>query len=432
VTAHAASGALPARSPEALSTIRRYLAYSGPGTLIAVGYIDPGNWATDIAGGSTFGYELLSVVVASSLVAILFQTLSARLGIATGSDLATLCRETAPRTAWLMWGAAELAIVATDFAEVLGSALALHLLFGMPLAAGVVVTAIDVGFLLILDRRGMKWLERVVTSLLVLVASGLVYEVCLARPEIGALMHGLLPTTRIVREPAALFMAIGILGATVMPHNLYLHSSLVQQRHPLVGLSSPRERVRHASVDTAVSLGVAMVLNGILLAIAAAAFHANGRVEVTDIADAHRLLAPLLGSRLAPLVFAIALLAAAQSATITGTVAGQVVMTGFLGILWPAWKRRVVTRACAIVPALVLVALKRDTATGSLLVGSQVVLSAQLPFAMVPLMWLTSDRRRMGEFVSSRPVRVLGWLCVGTVIAANVALLVSMARGFCG
>jgi manganese transport protein len=414
--------------PSRWSTLKRYLAFSGPGALVAIGYIDPGNWATDIAGGSRFGYSLLCVVVASSLVAILFQTLSARLGIATGRDLAGLCREAWPRGAWPMWLAAEIAIVATDLAEVLGSAVALQLLFGIPLGVGVVLTAVDVGVLLLLERRGLKWLERVVTAIVVLIAISFVYELVLSRPMLGPLLRGLVPPPRLAHDPVMLFTGIGILGATVMPHNLYLHSSLVGPAETECKTVSRGVRVRHAMIDTAVSLGVAMFLNAALLVMAAAVFHLTGHEDIADISDAHRLLAPLLGSRLAPIVFALALLGAGQSATITGTLAGQVVMTGFLGIRWPQWQRRVITRAFAIVPALLFIWAKGDATVSGLLVGSQVVLSVQLPFAMVPLMRFTSDRRRMGRFVNGGSIRAIGWCCVVAVVAANGALLASLVR----
>jgi manganese transport protein len=399
---------------------------AGAGGLIAVGYVDPGNWATDIAGGSRFGYALLSVVVASSLMAIFFQTLSARLGIATGQDLAEHCRRAAPRAAWPMWGAAEIAIVATDLAEVLGSALALQLLFKMPLALGVTLTVVDVGVLLLFERRERKWLERAVTSLMVLVALGFAYEFVLSRPALGPMLRGLLPPRGLLHDGPMIFTAVGILGATVMPHNLYLHSNLTRPSSQSV---SRGDLARRAAAETATSLTVAMILNAALLAIAAAAFHARGHEEIADIGEAHRLLAPLLGSSLAPVVFALALLAAGQSATMTGTLAGQVVMTGFLGLRWPSWKRRLVTRACAILPALLLVGVKGDAAVGSILVGTQVILSLQLPLALTPLMRFTSDRARMGTFANGPWVRVVGWMAVGVVVAANVALLGSLVLG---
>jgi manganese transport protein len=408
------------------SALRRYLAFGGAGALVAVGYIDPGNWATDIAGGSHFGYELLSVVLGSSVVAILFQAMSARLGIVTGKDLAVLCRESSPRSAWIMWGAAELAIVATDLAEVLGSALALQLLFGLPIGVGIVLTAVDVGILLMLERKGAKWLERAVMSLVVLIGVAFAYELLLAQPALGPLLRGMMPRVQIVRDPQRLFMAIGILGATIMPHNLYLHSSLVTTQAPVDPLRSRRERIRDATFDTVLSLGFAMLLNGALLVLAAAAFHSTGHGEVADISDAHRLLTPLLGSTLAPVVFALALLAAAQSATVTGTLAGQVVMGGFLELRWPAWKRRLVTRGCAIVPALLLIAFRGDRSVGGLLVTSQVILSIQLPFAMVPLVRLVSSRARMGSFAIGARVRVAAWFCIVVIGAANCVLIWSL------
>ncbi len=420
MTAHASARATRLAPPRAIAL--------GAGALVAVGYVDPGNWATDIASGSRFAYAPLSIVVASSLVAILLQSMSARLGIATGRDLATLTREAWPRAAPWLWLAAELAIVATDLAEVLGSALALKLLFGVPIGVGVALTALDVAALFALERCGARWLVRVVASMLVLVAFGLAYEIALCRPCAEDVARGLVPTARVARDPELLYAAVGILGATVMPHNLYLHSSLVLEREGeprLEAREARAARVRSATVDTVVSLGGAMVLNAAIVVVAAAAFHATGHAEVADIEDAHRLLAPLLGSRLAPVAFAVALLAAGQSATITGTLAGQSIMSGFLRVRWPAWQRRVVTRACAIVPALVLVAARGDASTGSLLVTSQVILSLQLPFAMVPLVRFASDARRMGALACPRWVRILAWACVALVVAANGALLVA-------
>ncbi|MDP9151635.1 MAG: Nramp family divalent metal transporter [Myxococcota bacterium] len=406
-------------------TRTRTLALASPGALIAVGYVDPGNWATDLAAGSRYGCTLLFVVVLSGLVAMLFQVLSARLGIAANNDLAALTRERYPRAAWLIWVAAEIAVVATDLAEVLGSGIALNLLFRIPLAAGVVLTGLDVLLLMVLERKGSRLVERVITSLMLVVATGLGYELIVTHPAGRSILLGLVPTTRLLHDRAMLLAAVAILGATLMPHNLYLHSRLAPQRFVAAREGGPRAAARLAAADTVRSLAVAIVLNGALMAIAAAAFHAHGFDDVATLGDAHRLLASLLGIKLAPLVFAVALLAAGQSATMTATMAGQVIMAGLLGIRWSAWKRRIVTRAFAIVPALAVIALCGEASTGRLLVLSQVVLSLQLPFAMVPLLLLTQDRRRMAMLVSPRWMQGLGWSSVAVVIAANAALVVT-------
>ena len=397
--------------------------------MVAVGYIDPGNWATDIAGGSRYAYALLSVVFGASLLAMLVQTMSARLGIATGVDLAAASRAAYPRAAPLLWATAELAVIATDLAEVLGSAIALELLFGVPLALGVVVTALDVAVLLMLDRRGTRALERVVASLVVVIAVGFAYELALTRPSLGPLLAGFVPSARVARDPRMLYMAIGIVGATVMPHNLYLHSSLMPSRVVARSARARRSLARLATFDTVACLACAMALNAALVVLAAAVFHEAGHEDVASIVDAHRLLAPLLGSTLAPIVFAVALLAAGQSATITGTLAGQVIMSGFLRIAWPPWKRRLVTRACAIVPAAVTIALAGEESVGDLLVASQVVLSLQLPFAMAPLVALTSDPGRMGGLRNAPWMRRIGWIGTAAVILANGALVVGLLRG---
>ena len=400
---------------------RRSIVLAGPGALVAAGYIDPGNWATDLAGGSRFAYSLLSVVVACSLIAMLFQAMCARLGIATGRDLAVLTRELHPRAAGLLWLGAELAVVATDLAEVLGSALALKLLFGLPLLAGVALTVLDVALILGLERGANRVLERLVASLALLVGAGLCYELVLSHFDGRALLSGLVPRARIAQDPQMLFASVGILGATVMPHNLYLHSSLVQAHRGAA--RSAGDAARRVTVDTIVSLAGATLMNAALVVLAAAAFHGRGRSEVASIEDAHRLLAPLLGSTAAPVVFALSLLAAGQSATITGTLAGQVIMSGLLELRWPAWRRRLVTRACAMLPAFAVIARWGESSTGQLLLLSQVVLSLQLPFAIVPLMRLTSDPKLMGGLVNALWMRAAGWASVVLIVAANLALL---------
>jgi manganese transport protein len=405
---------------------RRFFGFAGAGALVAVGYVDPGNWATDLGGGSRFGYALLSFVLASSLMAMLLQTMSARLGIATGLDLAAACREAYPRLAWPMWGAAEVAIVATDLAEVLGSAIALQLLFGIPLRVGVVATAADVLLLLGAERRGAQWLERLVGGLVLVVAAAFGFELTLSRPHIADVLHGYAPTLDLLRDDEMLYMGVGVLGATVMPHNLYLHSHLVLGRSFDRSDAGRREAVRHATLDAVLCLTGAMLLNSALLVLAASVFHATGLREVTEVQDAHRLLSPLLGTTLAGVAFALALLAAGQSATITGTMAGQVVMCGFVRVRMRPWQRRLLTRALAIVPALAVIVAMGDRSGGQLLVASQVVLSLQLPFAIVPLLLLTADRRRMLSCATPRWMTGLGWLCALLVVVANGALVVRL------
>jgi manganese transport protein len=405
---------------------RRLASIAGPGAVVAVGYIDPGNWATDLAGGARHGYALLWVVLVSSLVAMLLQTMSARLGIATGLDLAQACRAAYPRLIVPMWLAAEVAVVATDVAEVLGSALALEMLLGVPLRAGVLLTAADVLVLLAAERVGSRAIERLLGALVLLVAVAFAFELALSRPALTDVLRGYLPSPGAVRDPQMLYLAVGILGATVMPHNLYLHSSLVKSLPRGRTDAARREALRYATLDTVLSLGGAMVLNSALLVLAAAVFHGSGRIEVAELQDAHRLLTPLLGSAAAA-VFALALLAAGQSATITGTMSGQVVMSGFVRLRLKPWQRRLLTRALAIVPALGVLVVGGEGRAGGLLVASQVVLSLQLPFAIVPLLRLTSDPRTMGRSASPRWMTLLGWAGAAIVVAANSALLWQLA-----
>lgn len=399
---------------------KQSLGIIGPGALIAVGYIDPGNWATDIAGGSLGGYSLLFVVLLSSIIAMLLQVMSARLGIATGLDLAEASRQVWPKLAWPSWIAAELAIIATDLAEVLGSALALKLLFGIPLLMGVVFTAGDVILLLTLNRSTAQFLEKLVLFLLLVVTFCFGYELILAHPSMGDLLLGYLPTSRIVQDERLLFNAVGVIGATVMPHNLYLHSHLVIKRWPEL---SPTQSSTLATINTTISLTGAMVLNSALVILAASVFHTSGLTEIAEITNAHQLLSPLLGSHLAPILFAIALLAAGQSATLTGTLAGQVVMSGFVKMKLSPWARRLVTRSLAIIPAILGVALFEDVGLTHLLVSSQVFLSLQLPFAIIPLLILTSDQRRMGDLVNQKWMKVFGWASTILIIIANGILI---------
>ena len=407
---------------------RRLTAFVGPGYLVAVGYMDPGNWATDLAGGSAFGYALLAVVLLSSLMAILLQTLSARLGIAAGLDLAQACRRRYSRPVTIaLWALCELAIIACDLAEVLGTAIALKLLFGLPLLAGVLITSFDVMLLLALQRLGFRKLEAFVATLLIVIAGCFAYELWLARPDWGAVATGFAPTARIVADPAMLYIAIGILGATVMPHNLYLHSSVVQTRR--VAERDRAHAIRFATVDTVLALSFALLINAAILILAAATFHDAGRTDVADIEQAHQLLSPMLGAGAASVVFALALLASGQNSTITGTLAGQIVMEGFLDMRLPLWLRRVVTRGIAIVPAALVIGLSGEGATTNLLVLSQVVLSLQLPFAVIPLVAFTADRKLMGDFASPVALRIAAWLVAAVIVALNVKLLAGIAVG---
>ncbi|RZM10568.1 MAG: divalent metal cation transporter [Sphingomonas sp.] len=406
---------------------RRLFAFAGPGYLVAVGYMDPGNWATDIAGGSAFGYALLSVVLLSNLMAIVLQALSARLGVASGLDLAQACRAHYSKpVSIVLWLLCEIAIIACDLAEVLGTAIALKLLFGLPLTWGVIVTAVDVFLILALQRFGFRKLEAFIVALLVVIAGCFVFELALARPDWGGVAGGLVPTTDILTNPAMLYIAIGILGATVMPHNLYLHSSIVQTRAFGQDLPAKREAARMATIDGTVALGLAFFINAAILILAAATFHTAGRTDVAEIDEAYRLLAPSLGVGAASVVFAVALLASGQNSTITGTLAGQIVMEGFLHIRLPVWARRLVTRLLAIVPAVIVVGASGDAGATRLLVLSQVILSLQLPFAVVPLVRFTGSRAIMDELASPAWLRALAWTIAAVIIALNATLLWGM------
>jgi manganese transport protein len=398
-------------------------AYIGPGFLVAVGYMDPGNWATDIAGGSAFGYTLLSVILLSNLMAIVLQALSVRLGVGAGLDLAQACRARYSRpVSFALWVLAEIAIIATDLAEVLGTAIALKLLFGLPLSWGVVITALDVFLILALQRYGFRKLEAFIIGLLVLIGACFVFELIAAQPAWGAVLGGLVPTPEIVTNPAMLYIAIGILGATVMPHNLYLHSSIVQTR----AYDDKRQAIRWATVDSTVALILAFFVNASILILAASAFHFAGRTDVAEIDEAYRLLTPMLGVAGASVVFAIALLASGQNSTVTGTLAGQIVMEGFLDLRLPVWMRRMITRLIAIVPAVIVVGAAGDKGATQLLVLSQVILSLQLPFAVVPLVAFTGSKRVMGEYAAPRWLLALAWLIATVIIALNLTLLYGM------
>ena len=409
---------------------RKVLAFAGPGYLVAVGYMDPGNWATDLAGGSRFGYTLLSVILISNLMAVLLQGLASKLGIVTGRDLAQACRDHYSKPVSVaLWLMCEIAIAACDLAEVIGSAIALDLLFGIPLPVGVFITALDVLILLYLQHRGFRVLEALVITLVATVGLCFAFELFLSRPDLGAVMRGFVPSTAIVRDPGMLYLAIGILGATVMPHNLYLHSSIVQTRKYAETTEGKREAVRYAFVDSTIALTFALFINAAILIVAAASFHTTGHHEVAEIQDAHKLLTPLLGAG-ASTAFALALLASGQNSTITGTLAGQIVMEGFLEIRIRPWLRRLITRMIAIVPAALMAIFGGVSGTAHLLLFSQVVLSLQLSFAVFPLVMFTSDRVKMGRFVNPPWMKVVAYLVAGVIAALNILLLVQTVWGW--
>ncbi|HET7154658.1 MAG TPA: Nramp family divalent metal transporter [Hyphomicrobiaceae bacterium] len=418
--------------PEAHRTIpiplkgfwRKLLAFAGPGYLVAVGYMDPGNWATDLAGGARYGYTLLSVIMLSNLMAILLQALALRLGIASGRDLAQACRDHYSRpVSFGLWILCEIAIAATDLAEVLGSAIALNLLFGLPLFWGVCVTALDVLLVLYLQQYHFRYVEAIVVLLILGIAGSFAIQLALAGPDMQGVLGGFMPSTEIVRNPDMLYIGIGILGATVMPHNVYLHSSIVQTRMYGDSIASRREAIRFATIDSTVALMFALFLNAGILIMAAATFHGTGHEDVADISDAYLLLAPLLGTQLASTLFAVALLFSGQNATLTGTLAGQIVMEGFLNIRLQPWLRRLITRLIAIIPALLTIGIYGEKSSGGLLILSQVILSLQLPFAVFPLVLFTGDRRKMGALVAPRWMLALAWPVAVMIAALNAWLL---------
>jgi manganese transport protein len=410
--------------PKTFSFWRKLLAFSGPGYLVAVGYMDPGNWATDLAGGSAFGYRLLSVVAISSLMAILLQILAARLGIATGRDLAQSCRDHYPKPVSIaLWVLCEIAICACDLAEVIGSAVALNLLFKIPLVIGVVVTALDVLVVMLLQKRGFRYLEALVIGLIALIGVAFLLEIFFSRPEIAGVVKGLFPSPQIVTNSEMLFIAIGILGATVMPHNLYLHSSIIQTRKYEQDAEGKREAIRFAAIDTTAALTLAFFINAAILIVSAATFYTRGQHDVAEIQDAYKLLSPTLGVGIASVVFALALLASGQNSTLTGTLAGQIVMEGFLNLRLRPWLRRLITRVIAIVPAIIVTVLYGASGTAKLLIFSQVVLSVQLSFAVVPLVIFTGDKKRMGEFVNPPWLKILAWLTAFAIAVLNAVLL---------
>jgi len=409
------------------SRLRRFRGFVGPGFLVAVGYMDPGNWATGVAGGSAFGYSLLWVIMLSNLMAMLLQTLSARLGIATGRDLAQACREQYARpTAIVLWLLCELAICATDLAEVIGTAIALNLLFGVPLGWGVCITAADVLLVLWLQQRGFRYLEVLTAGLVFLILGCFVVNVSLAHPELGALARGLIPNVQIVRDPQMLYIALGILGATVMPHNLYLHSSIVQTRRFGMDAEGKRQAVKFATWDVVLALIVALAINAGILVLAAAAFHRSGHRDVTELQDAYHLLSPVLGVGSASLLFGIALLASGKSSTITATLTGQIVMEGFIAIKLAPWLRRLLTRSLAIVPALLAVLYYGESGAARLLIVSQAVLTLQLPFAIIPLIRFTSQRALMGQLVNPRWMTVTACSMAALIITLNVTVMAQL------
>jgi len=410
--------------PKTFSFWRKLLAFSGPGYLVAVGYMDPGNWATGLAGGSAFGYSLLCVILLSNLMAILLQSLCAKLGIVTGRDLAQACRDTYSKpVAFVLWILCEIAICACDLAEVIGSAIALNLLFHIPLVWGVCITALDVLVVMYLQNKGFRYLEALVISLIALIGGCFLMEIIFSKPSIAAVMGGFIPKAEIIQNPEMLFLAIGILGATVMPHNLYLHSSIVQTRKYEQTPPGKREAIKFATIDSSVALMFALFINAAILIVSAATFHTTGQNEVAEIQDAHKLLSPTLGVGIASAVFAIALLASGQNSTLTGTLAGQIVMEGFLKIRLRPWLRRLITRLIAIVPAVIVTMIYGESGTAKLLIISQVILSLQLSFAVIPLVIFTSDRRKMGEFANSLWIKILAWTVTGVIVVLNVKFL---------
>lgn len=415
--------------PQTRGFWRKLLAFAGPGYLVAVGYMDPGNWATDLAGGSKYNYALLSVILLSSIMAMFLQRLSLKLGIVTGHDLAQSCRHHYGRLASVpLWIAAEIAIAACDLAEVIGSAIALNLLFHIPLLWGVIITTLDVLVLLLLQQKGFRYIEALVIVLIGTIATCFGLELLFSRPDLAAVLGGFIPSASVVTDPGKLFIAVGILGATVMPHNLYLHSSIVQTRRYPLDQVGKREALRFATIDSNIALTIALAINAAILILSAATFHRAGRTDVAEIQEAYHLLTPMLGITGASTIFAIALLAAGQNSTLTGTLAGQIVMEGFLHIRIPAWMRRLMTRLIAIVPAIIVIAVAGEKATTQLLLLSQVILSMQLSFAVIPLVQFTGSRRIMGEFIDPLWIRITGWILAAVILSLNLWLLLLQFR----
>ena len=409
---------------------RKLIAFLGPGLMISVGYMDPGNWATDIAGGAQFGYTLLSVILISNLFAIVLQHLSLKLGIVAERDLAQACKDHFhPVVNFILWVFCEIAIAAMDLAEVLGTAIALNLLFGIPLTWGVAITIIDVFVILLLQAKGFRWLESVVGGLIFIILICFGYQIIISKPEIFPILSGLVPQKEIVSNPSMLYIAIGILGATVMPHNLYLHSSIVQTRNYERTDQGKKEAIKFATIDSTASLLLAFFINAAILIVAAATFHTSGNKDIADIYDAHRMLEPLLGTSVASIAFAVALLASGQNSTLTGTLAGQIVMEGFLNLKLKPWLRRLITRLIAVIPAFFVTLFYGEKGTSELLVLSQVILSMQLSFAVIPLVMFTNDKLKMGRFVNKNWFRILVWVISMIIVILNLYLLFETFSG---
>ena len=412
------------------SWLRRAFAFVGPGYLVSVGYMDPGNWATSIAGGAKFGYTLLFVALLSNIMAIILQSLCARLAIGSGRDLAQACRDAFSRPiSFMLWVFAEIAIIATDVAEVVGTAIGLNLLLGIPLEIGVLITALDVFLILWLQRLGFRWVESFIMAMLALIFACFAVQIAMAKPEWAGVIKGFAPTTDILRDPQMLYLALGIIGATVMPHNLYLHSGIVQTRDYGESIREKRSALGFATLDSTVALMFALLVNASILILAAATFHRTGATQVTDLGEAHSMLAPLIGSLLAPKLFAISLLACGLNSTVTATLAGQIVMEGFLDIRLPAWARRLITRMVAIIPAAGVTLYYGTAGTGTLLILSQVILAFQLPFAIVPLVMFTRDKSKLGELVSPLWLTILAGLTAAVIILLNVKLVWDIMAG---
>jgi len=417
--------------PQTGSFLRKVMAFAGPGFLVAVGYMDPGNWATDLAGGSKYSYTLLSVIMLSNFMAILLQSLSLKLGIATGRDLAQACRDHYSKpVSFFLWIICELAIAACDLAEVIGSAIALNLLFGIPLIWGVCITALDVLLILLLQNKGFRYTEALVVSLVLTIGVCFGLEIIFSRPDLLGIAKGFVPSVQIVTNPEMLYIAMGILGATVMPHNLYLHSSIVQTRVYELTPRGKREAIKFATIDSTFALMFALFINAAILIVSAATFYSRGHNEVAEIGDAYKLLTPLLGVTGASTLFAIALLASGQNSTLTGTLAGQIVMEGFLNIRLKPWLRRLITRLIAIIPAVIVTIISGESGTAKLLVLSQVILSLQLSFAVFPLVMFTSDKLKMGEFANPFWINSLSWIVAVIIASLNAWLLVQTFSGW--
>ncbi len=415
--------------PKNYSFFRKLLAFAGPGFLVAVGYMDPGNWATDLAGGSKFGYALLSVILLSNFFAMLLQHLALKLGIVTGRDLAQMCREQySKKVAIFLWLMAEIMIMACDLAEVLGSAIALNLLFGIPILVGVFITAFDVFVILLLQDKGFRYIEAIVITLIGTITLSFLAELFLSAPTITSLLVGFIPTSQLVFNPSMLYLAIGILGATVMPHNLYLHSAIVQTRNYEENEEGKKEAIKFATIDSTVALTLALFVNAAILIVSAATFYFKGYHDVAEIGEAYKLLSPLLGTGFASVLFAVALLASGQNSTITGTLAGQIIMEGFIDFRIKPWLRRMITRLMAIVPAIIFIAVYGTRSVTELLILSQVVLSIQLSFAVFPLILFTSSKKIMGNFVNSKIVNILSWIVTLFIALLNVWLIISLLK----